>query len=219
MAADVDLIVSQLDRLVSEVEAESAWNPEMESMMIPDDRAARRLDTRLRAAIERIAPPNSVYGQEAAKIEGHPSYTAIELGAVVQALNDDFKSGAMQSVVELVHAAVFDDLLELASELAGKGYYPPAAVVTGAVLEEHIRKLAQKNEIGVTDDRGRPQSFEALGVELVRKNAVSESRRKILAGWYGQRTEAAHGHFDKVIDVEVERMIQGVRDFVDTHPA
>lgn len=217
--ADVEVIVRQLRELVSDARRATSWDPEMQETTIGDAQEARRLHTRLRAAIERVAPPGSVYAREAETIDGHPSYTAVELTSIVQALQEDFESGAMQSVVELVHAAVFEDFLGLASELADKGYHAPAAVVAGAVLEEHIRKLAEKHAIEETDDRGRPKSVDALSVALVKKAAISEPRRKIIAGWYGQRTEAAHGHFENVIDAEVGRMIEGVRDFVDTHPA
>jgi hypothetical protein len=67
--------------------------------------------------------------------------------------------------------------------------------------------------------RTLPKSVEALGVGLVKSGTISEPRRKIIAGWYGQRTEGAHGHFDKVVAAEVPRMIEGIRDFIVEHPA
>jgi hypothetical protein len=151
-------------------------------------------------------------------MEADPGWVT-ELATVLTALRDDYRDGVMRPFTELVHAAVFDDFLEMATELDGKQFHAPAAVLAGSVLEEHLRKLADEAGIAVHDDRGRAKSVEALGVGLVKSGTISEPRRKIIAGWYGQRTEGAHGHFDKVVAAEVPRMIEGIRDFIVEHPA
>ena len=107
----------------------------------------------------------------------------------------------------------------MASELDAKGFHAPAAVLAGSVLEEHLRKLADKSHIDVLTANGRPRSVDSLGIELVKAGAITEARRKILAGWYGQRTEAAHGRPENVVPEEIPRMIEGIRDFVDSHAA
>src|SRR5215217_4070423 len=78
------------------------------------------------------------------------------------------------------------DFLAMASELDTKGFHAPAAVLAGSVLDEHLRKLADKSKIDVPTANGRPKSVDALGIELVKAGAITEARRKILAGWYGQ---------------------------------
>jgi hypothetical protein len=50
-------------------------------------------------------------------------------------------------------------------------------------------------------------------------NVFAEAQRKIVSGWYGQRTEAAHGRHANVVQEEVGRMIEGIRDFTIRHPA
>ena len=212
-----DGIVRQLDELVQQMEA--AVEHDYQGTEYIADSQARHLLTRAMAAIDRLAPLNSAYFREAEKIQGHASYAAYELKGIVKALRDDYRSGAMQSVTELVHADLFDDFLELASELASKGFHPPAAVVAGSVLEEQLRKLAEKSKIATVDAKGRPKSVDALGTALVKVGIFSEAQRKFITSWYGQRTEAAHGRIDGVIADEVDRMIDGVRDFVVRYPA
>lgn len=48
---------------------------------------------------------------------------------------------------------------------------------------------------------------------------MTEVQRKSVTAWYAQRTEGAHGRAENLNDGEVERMIDGVRDFVTRHPA
>ena len=146
-------------------------------------------------------------------------WKATQLVAIVEALRDDYQAGTMQSVAEVVHAELFGDLLDMSVELYDKRFIGPAAVVAGAVLEEHVRKLATKQGIILVEPNGRAKSVDRLGVELRGAGVLSEVERKALAAWYSQRTEAAHGRFSSLVDTEVERMIDAVRDFVARHPA
>lgn len=141
------------------------------------------------------------------------------MAAILDALKSDFESGYTRALEELVHGEIFDDFLEMATKLFTKGYKDAAAVVSGTVLEEHIRKLAIRNQINLTEADGKPKKFEAITIELVKAQYMSEPQRKILAGWYGQRNAAAHGDYGNVIKDEVGRMIEGIRDFMVRFPA
>ena len=43
-----------------------------------------------------------------------------------------------------------------------------------SVLEEHLHKLAPKRGIDLRDERGRPESVDALGIELVKAQVIGE---------------------------------------------
>jgi len=92
-------------------------------------------------------------------------------------------------------------------------------VLAGSVLEEHLRKLASRAEVDILDAKSKPKSVEALGVELRKAEIFAEVQRKTLSAWYSQRNEAAHGRSDTLVDVEVERMIDGLRSFIARFPA
>jgi hypothetical protein len=130
------------------------------------------------------------------------------------ALSADLEAGYTRRLEELVHAEVFEDFLDMATEFRDKGYHPAAAVVAGSVLEEHLRKLAAKEGLSPV-----PHSVEDLGVALRKHGTLTEPERKIMQGWYGQRTEGAHGRPENVIPEEVGRMIPGIREFMVRHPA
>ena len=172
--------------------------------------------TRLAGVIERYAPQGSIYRAQAdrALSMGYDKFKVEPLAEVVRAFREDVDKGYVRSVEELIHGEVFEDFLEMAAELQSKNFHAAAAVIAGSVLEDHLRKLATKENVPVVGSSGRPRGVDALSQELVKAGVFTEPQRKILVGWYGQRTEGAHGRPENVIPEEVGRMIAGVRDFV-----
>lgn len=144
---------------------------------------------------------------------------AEQLAAIIHALRDDYEGGGLLSIQEIVHADLFDDFLDMAEELSAKGFVGPAAVLAGTVLEEHLRKLATKHGLSVVNEGKRPKAVEVLGTELRKADVLTEVQRKSVSAWYSQRNEAAHGHADNLHQGDVDRMIDGVRDFVARHLA
>jgi hypothetical protein len=212
--------IAQIDTLLAEVEkARNASQYDDLSGGLPDDEM-RQIHTRLRAAIDRLSAPGSRYAQQADKVEEHGfvGNQILDLGGILQAMRADFDAGYIQTFEELVHSSVFEDFLDMATELRAKGYKDPAAVIAGSVLEEHVRSLASRNGIGLIVGK-RPQSVDELLIALVKAGQFSETRRKIAASWYGIRTDAAHGRYVNVEAAEVERMISGIRDFMSRFPA
>jgi hypothetical protein len=71
------------------------------------------------ATIERLAPPNSRYIANAKAFDSHfvtsPGRALRPLAGILQALRSDFESGYLQSVIELLHADLFADFLEMAT--------------------------------------------------------------------------------------------------------
>jgi hypothetical protein len=171
------------------------------------------------AAIERNAP-NAAYVRMARELSagGAPTTSTLErLLGILVSVRQDIQAGYTRALEERVREAVFDDFLDMAEHI--RLIHPaPAVVLAGCVLEEHVRKMADAREIELLTARGRPRSFEDLTEALVREDAFRQPQRKILAAWYGQRTEAAHGRFGNVVAEDVPRIIEGVRDFVARHP-
>lgn len=218
MADANDLIAQRLSAVLDTLAQAQAVTPNGLSAY-----DARLIITRARAAIGRYAPAGSAYEEEAlaidSSIRASPEWKAEQLAAIVHALRDDYAGGGLLSVQEIVHADLFDDFLDMAEELSTKGYIGPAAVLAGTVLEEHLRKLAAKHGLSAANDEKRPKAVETLGTELRKAGALTEVQRKSISAWYSQRNEAAHGHTDNLHQGDVDRMIDGVRDFVARHLA
>ena len=212
-------IIIQIETLLKELDKAKAASPHSDlSGGLPNDELMK-IRIRYMAAIERLAPKGSTYLESAKNLVGWDGYLVLSLGGILGALKSDYEAGYIHTVEELVHGAVFDDFLEMAKELLDKGYKDSAIVIAGSVLEEHIRKIALRNNLAIIGTNGSQKKFDTLIIEFVKSQIINEPQRKILAAWYSQRNEAAHGNYSNVIASEVGRMIEGIRDFMVRLPA
>ena len=178
------------------------------------------------SAIHRLAPPGSFYAKNVHGYEAELTSGVIAISrtlgparGMLQALRDDYERGYLQHVVELVHADIFADFLEMADYLLKQGYKDPAAVVTGSVLEAHLRKLCDKHGIPVVKPDGAPKKADALNSDLAAGMVYTKLDQKSVTGWLDLRNNAAHGKYSEYTNEQVALMLQGVRDFVSRNPA
>jgi hypothetical protein len=152
-----------IDALIGEFERASAASPhdDLSGGLRKDEITA--ISTRVSAAITRYSQAGSPYRQEAERTDreitrtGHWEGVRLQgLIGILSGLRADIAGGYLAGVEELVHADVFSDFLAMAAELLDKDYKDPAAVVAGSVLEEHLRKLAERTGLQVEDERGKP---------------------------------------------------------------
>jgi hypothetical protein len=184
--------------------------------------------THLHACITRYARTNSSYRTQADKFIGasaNPnvlSYAINGLVGTLKSLRTDVANGHLRQFESLVRADVLADLLAQADELVHSGYRLPAAVLAGAALEEHIRKLAAVNAVPTHGPDGRPRQASALNADLYSKaNVYSKAENAQVDAWQKLRNEAAHGlptFMTTTNDSDIARMISGIRDFVVKYP-
>lgn len=72
-----------------------------------------------------------------------------KIKAVFIAAMDDYKSGYLTSIKNLIQADVCDSELEQANELLSNGYKLAAAVIAGVVLETSLRDLCNREGIPI----------------------------------------------------------------------
>lgn len=191
--------------------------------------------TRMKAAIDRLAPRESAYrtsvddiGVAASKARfgtgeyirlNSPQHQARALAAILTALRADYEAGFTQTFSELIHADLFSDFLEMAAHLLAEGYKDPAAVLAGSVLEEHLRKLCEKNGLPVTDANGKPLKADRLNTDLKGANVYSGLDQKQVTAWLDLRNKAAHGKHGEYDQPQVDLMISGIQNFMARNPA
>lgn len=144
---------------------------------------------------------------------------------ILSALAEDLRNGYLTELHELVHAEMFSDFLDMAEHLLEQGYKDPAAVLAGGVLEEHLRKLAKKNNHPTEFPDSKtgkmvPKKAEALNTELCSMAKVySVTDQKHVTAWLAVRNQAAHGKYTEYDSTRVEHMLGFVRNFVFRFPA
>ena len=173
------------------------------------------------AAIHRIAP-NSTYEQTAREYAEGGKTTSSVVGrvlGVVAALRKDVETGYTQSLVEQVHADVFADYLEMASELQNSGYKDAAGVIAGSTLEEHLRKLATKSQVSTTSpSSGAPAKASKIN-GLKAASLYNQLQHRQVQAWLDVRNSAAHGEYDDYDHKQVANMIQGMGELMVRYPA
>jgi hypothetical protein len=137
---------------------------------------------------------------------------------VLLAVYEDFKNGYTWTLRERVHAEVFDEYLDMASQLVSDGYATAGAVIAGSTLEEHLRKLCQKNNIA-THDQGKAKKVASLNDELLKQSIHLQGEWRSVQSWFDIRNDAAHNTQTKYTKQEIEQMIDGIRGYMARHPA
>jgi|ERR1700733_3820198 hypothetical protein len=221
MALDQEAVIKQIDDVLRRSNLSSPHHYD-DFSDLPQEARSEAINL-LYSAIERLAPTGSPYVQKAKLHErvltGNSGLALSPLRGILKAIRTDYESGYLQSVVELVHADLFADFLEMAHYLLQQGYKDPAAVIIGSVLEEHLRKLCQKNGIDVVKSDGSPKKADTLNAELSGSNIYSKLDQKNVTAWLDLRNKAAHGHYLEYTKEQVELMLQSVLDFTARCPA
>lgn len=132
---------------------------------------------------------------------------------ILRAALADVEQGHLATIQQLAAANIFSDFLEQAGHLLSHGYAAPAASLAGAVLENGLRSLAERNDIAVKtrDD------LSALNSKIAAKGVYNRLRQKQVAVWIDVRNAADHGRFDDVRESDVADLIRGARDFLAEH--
>jgi hypothetical protein len=174
--------------------------------------------------LERWAPPGTAYKQVISTVsKGHMAQRFLLQGAkgALRALRADVEADALRTFEETISAELFSDLISQGEHLLGEKYRLPAAVLIGASLEEHVKKLAVKGAIPLLKPTGEPVKTSNLNDLLAKAGAYSSADRDLVAGWLKIRNEAAHvmKEFEQRTDPEIRLMASGIRDFISRFPA
>lgn len=219
---DTKAIIHQIDAVLEQTRRLLPQSRHSDFSDYPEEKITQAV-TFMLAAIQRLAPPGSSYLKNAQAYEKHLTGdigdAVSPLRGILAALRTDYDSGHLQSVVELVHADIFADFLDMADYLLQQGYKDPAAVITGSVLEEHLRKLCEKVKIPTSQPGGAPKKADALNSELAGASVYLKLDQKSVTAWLDLRNKAAHGRYAEYTKDQVTLMLQGVRDFLTRNPA
>ncbi|MCK4244681.1 MAG: hypothetical protein KAX20_03550 [Candidatus Omnitrophica bacterium] len=221
MSIDQKVVLSQIDLALERWSEARARSQHDDCSDLPSTETAEIL-TLIAATIDRLAPPGSRYRKNThAVLKKHGEvnpYNLKILPGILKALRADYMAGHLQAIHELIHADVFADFLEMADYLLEEDYKDPAAVIAGGVLEEHLRKLCQKNNIEITKG-DRYKKADSLNVELAGASVYSKLDQKSVTAWLDLRNKAAHGRYGEYTKEQVALMVRGIRDFVSRYTA
>jgi len=164
------------------------------------------------SALEAIIGGNHIYTAEfTARVTHH---VGPELGIeILRRLKSDIENGYLKKTANIISAEVFGDFLEMADHLLAEGYKDPAASLTGAVLEDGLRRIAGNDGITVTDH----DDLTSLRDKCVGGKIFNNLIRQQITVWTTLRNSADHGKFGDYTAQQVGSMISDVRVFLANH--
>ena len=156
------------------------------------------------------------------------SAAAKRILGILQGLKNDYETGMLDSLQQMIESNIVADYMGQAEQLLGEGIpgqydYVPAAVLTGAVLEDALRRLCQRQSppinLVIVDAKGRtsPKMLNTLIDDLKKAGLYNELKAKQLRAWADIRNAAAHGEFTRFTRTDVEQMIPAVQTFLVDH--
>jgi len=137
-----------------------------------------------------------------------------EMLAILRGYRSDYEAGFFDDLSLLVRAEVAGDYVAQAETLLAEGYYVPAAVLAGAVLEDALRRLCDGKGVPVTKPSGERRGINAMNDDLAKANVYNAAKAHEIRAWADIRNDCAHGDGHKVKPDDVGRMIQGIRSFI-----
>jgi uncharacterized protein YutE (UPF0331/DUF86 family) len=170
-------------------------------------------------AIQQVSPPGSFFREELERLManeqlkgGIPEAIAEKVLGVLQSVHLEAQAGLLVKLEDQVVATTFDDFLDHAAEYHRAGKIKEAAVLSSAVLEDTIKRIANKNGV-----EPKSLSLEPLIDELAKRAVFTPVKTKRIKSFAGVRNHALHAEWDKLDLKDVGAQIAGVRELLDEH--
>jgi hypothetical protein len=170
--------------------------------------------------LQLLAAKNSRFSDLVKEVsKGNPA----QLHGIISGLRSDYEIGMLQSIAEVVEANVTANYLQQAEELLtanpnGQYNHVPAAVLAGAVLENSLRILCDRQNPPIpTQTDKKLKTLGTLIEDLKSAGLFNELKAKQLRAWADIRNAAAHGRFDDFKREDVEPMLKGIQNFLSDY--
>ncbi|CAL65843.1 hypothetical protein [Christiangramia forsetii] len=218
---EIEYFSKQLETIIEKSQRLESMGKYTDLSDLPD-RELGNISTQAISAVQRITGKNSSYSKQIKRIlKTYPpvNHHYPEIIGVTKALKEDLDNGYIKSLMEIVHQDIFSDFLEMASYFNDKSFKDAAAVIAGSTLENHLKQLAEKNEINQLNDKGKPKRADLLNAELMKNDVYEKLDNKNVTAWLDLRNKAAHGDYENYSKEQVNLLIDGIRNFITRIPA
>lgn len=157
-----------------------------------------------RGELERISTNKQLEG-------GVPWALVQKMQGLIAALKDEANHGLLRRLEDVVVATAFDDFLDHAEAFHRSNKAREAGVLAAIVLEDTIKRIAQKN--GVV---GSGLTLEPLIDALVKAGVFSAVKAKRVKAYAGVRNPALHAEWDKFDIRDAGELISGTRELIES---
>ncbi len=210
-------IVGRLEELITTGEQVLRTKAAPHANLIADDsldeQSFIQWETSCLSLLGRVSGKDSIHYQTFNSLVGEiADYTPALKGlGVLKAAKDDYEHGYLFDTRVLIEAEVFGDLLDQAEYLLTSGYYGSAAVLTGGVLEDGLRRLCRRKNVPLPSQ----PMLDPMNVQLAKAGVYNTLTQKRITAIAHIRNKSAHGQWGELSVNEVKQMIDQVRSFME----
>lgn len=184
-------------------------------MLVDADRYAEWRSQAL-VCVEQVFGRTHTYREsfESEADRGDSASSSVKKGlGILRAALEDLEHGYLGTIQEMAAADVFSDFIDQADHLLENGYHAPAASLAGAVLENGLRSLAERNKVAVKarDD------LSSLNNKLSQRSVYNRLRQRQVEAWAAVRNAADHGRFEDFTEDDAANLVKGVQSFLAEH--
>jgi hypothetical protein len=166
--------------------------------------------------IDFVTPSETHLAQECDRLmkdndlsRGVPSSVLVLILGLLIGAKDEWDHGLLGKIEYIVAGATFDDFLDHAAEYHKGNKKTESSVLASAVLEDTIKKIAQKNGLATSG-----KTLDPLIDELVKINVFTPVKGKRVKACAEVRNRALHAEWDKFDISDVGTLINGTRELV-----
>ncbi len=217
LRVNLDFVRERLARLLEEGEAvlKSRYRSGLSHQEFVEQALFRQWRVGAIAFMREALGADSPYLKEFEFCCDSPYLTAAVRGqAVMKAVREYIDFGPVSRVEELVAAEIFGDLLGVAARLLKEGHAAAAVAVAGAALEDVLRRNARNRRIKIAEG---VEKIGELNTKLAGAGVYPAAVEKKIKPWAGLIERAENDQLAHDSRAEVERMLAGVRSFVNDY--
>ncbi len=132
---------------------------------------------------------------------------------IVRVVRQDIEGGFLTKIETLVSADIFNDFLEEAEYLLTQGFKDPSASLTGAVLEDGLRRICADRALKLSSK----EDVSSLNQKLADANIYNRLTQMRIQVWNDLRNNADHAKSSEYNFDDVKDMMKGVREFLEQY--
>jgi hypothetical protein len=141
-----------------------------------------------------------------------PGISVLEMGSMMERLLKEIEGGLLTTIENHAIAVTFDDFLDHGAAYLRDGQKDEAAVISGVVFEDTIRRICRVLEI---PENNVP--LNTLISELAKRNVLTALKAKRARAAAGLRTSAAHARWEEIQFSDVQPVIEFTRELMSAH--
>jgi len=144
--------------------------------------------------------------------QGVPSNTLVSMLGLLKGAKDEWDNGSLGKIEYIFAGETFDNFLDHATDYHKGNKKIEASILASAVLEDTVKKIAQKNRVEASG-----KTLDPLIDELVKANVFTPVKAKSIKASVGVRNHALHAEWDKFDISDVGKLISGTKELIENY--